>query len=430
MIASLPRLFLRTYLVIAAVLLAGLIMAGGWGFALRSPPDNNALEALMHAPGAVERAFDGQPAVAATAQVAAELDAEVRLHRVEDLAFKVPPHVYERLSLGELVGPPPGMRPIAWMPVGEGLVVEVRPNVPSPPPIPFIAVGVLLGLGVALITLLRPLDRELRALEQAAQEFGQGDRAARVETSPNAATAKLAERFNAMADRIAQLLESQRDLLLAVSHEVRTPLNRLRFAVELLADEDDAEARDSKLQALHHDLDELDDLVAELLTFYRLEQSAPPSLGSTALEPLVEGLVADAARLRPGIQATCRDVNHAVWANPGLLRRALSKVIANAARYADSQLLVTAHSTTGVVRVYIDDDGPGIPSEDRIRVLEPFVRLDGARDRDAGGSGLGLAVVNRIVTAHGGSLVITDAPLGGARIMLSWPRPLTRADMA
>ncbi|MEO0605376.1 MAG: ATP-binding protein [Myxococcota bacterium] len=435
MIARLPRLFVRIYAVVIAVVLAGALMAGGWGFAQRRPPVGSALERLIEAPDLVRQQFASRDAENARRRIAEQLDAEVRLYRLDDLPQNVPPPVRDRLARGEMAGPPPGAPPVLWMPAGPtqpDLAVLIRPRAPPPAPLPFIAALLLLGLAVVLVVLLRPLDRELRDLATVTQAFGHGDRSARVSVTPNAATAELGARFNAMADQIAGLLDDQRQLLLAVSHELRTPLNRLRFAAELLADEPDGAKRAAQLGDLHHDLDDLDDLVAELLTFFRLGEAPAAPAVAVSLAPLVDGLVADAVRLRPGLKASAHDVEHEVWADPTLLRRALSNAIANAARYADGRIRVSARTRGDQIVVHVYDDGPGIPTADRERVLQPFVRLDEARARDAGGTGLGLAVAHRIVTAFGGSLTIWEAPLGGARIALSVPSRagLTEADPA
>lgn len=421
MIAPLSRLFLRTYAVLATVLIAGLVLAVGWGAALRRPPDVNAVETLIRAPTVVREAFAEAPPGLAAERVAQTLRAEVRLHSFDRLP-PMPPPVRRRLEAGEFVVPHPGGQAALFMPLGDQ-VVEVRPRMPPPPPIELIAAGVLLALAAGILMQLRPLDRQLQRLASAAQAFGQGDRQVRVEVTPRAATADLSERFNAMADRIAELIDSQRDLLLAVSHELRTPLNRLRFAAELLAQEPDEAVRSDKLAELHGDLDELDGLVAELLTFFRLEQAGVPAATAVEVGPLVRRLVADASRLQPGLEAEADRVDHVIWGDPGLIRRALSKVIANAARYATRRIAVHAMPSPTEITVCVDDDGPGIPASERARVLEPFVRLDAARDRDAGGSGLGLAVAHRIVTSYGGRLAIDDAPQGGARVALTLPKP-------
>ena len=108
------------------------------------------------------------------------------------------------------------------------------------------------------------------------------------------------------------------------------------------------------------------------------------------------------------------------------LRRAVSNLLRNAVRHAKGRVAVLGEAAGGTLRLHVDDDGPGMPEADRARVLEPFVRLDAARSRDAGGAGLGLALASRLAEAHGGSLSVGDAPLGGARLTLTLP--LTVAD--
>ena len=421
------RLFLRTYLVLAAVLLGGLAIATAWEAARRRPPDDSVIQTLLEAPDDVRAAFGAFPPPEATDQVEEALGVRVFHFPLDRLPPHAPPRARVRLKRGAPAGPRPGGPPELWVPVPErGLAVHVIPRRNSPPPVPVIAAGVLLLLGAGVAWQLVPLERDLKALAVAARDFGAGDHNVRVDLPTQSAALELGDRFNTMAERIEQLLEAQRELLLAVSHELRTPLHRVRFAAELLAQEAASEVRAEQLEALQQDLDELDGLVGELLTWGRLAEERPRK-EPVALVPLVGHLLDQATRLRSDITTTLTGESAITLdADLGALRRALGNLIHNAARHARSHVKVHTLATRTTVTLHVDDDGPGIPVADRERILEPFVRLDEARDRDAGGAGLGLALAARVAQVHGGRLTVDEGPLGGARLTLELP--LTEAD--
>ena len=419
------RLFLRTYVALAIVVVAGLLVAGAWESARRAPPSNDTLQTVLEAPEEVRSTFATLPQEDAIATLSVGLNAEIAVVTWDELPPVTPP-VKAQLRRGRPALPNPGGPLDLWVPLpARGLVVHVRPHSTLPAPVPWVAAAVLIGLGVAVTRLLRPLDRQLARLAEAAHAFGQGDRSARVDPVPGSPTRDLDASFNAMADRIGELLDAQRDLLLAVSHELRTPMNRVRFAAELLATQPDPQARERELEALQGDLDELDELVQELLTWGRLDQTRPSTAaGPVDVSTLTSDLLERERRLRPELAMRAEVAPGVqVLAQEALLRRALGNVIANARRHATSAVQVRVHVGGGRVSVHVDDDGPGIPWSERDRVMQPFVRLDAARTRDAGGAGLGLALANRIAQSHGGSLQVGDAPLGGARVTLTLPLP-------
>lgn len=421
------RLFVRTYAVLVAVVLAGLLVALAWDVARRQGPDPAVIEALLSGEEVVRAAFADAEPEQARRSVGQALQADVHVRPLHPLP-PLPPPARERLARGQVLRPRAGRAPDLWVPLpDQGLLVHLVPRQARPPPLPWIAIGVLLALGVATGAQLRPLERDLQRLAHAAQAFGAGDRQVRVRLDPHTPAGELGGRFDAMADRIAGLLASREELLRSVSHELRTPLHRLRFAAQLLATEPDPQAREAQLEALQRDLDELDALVGELLAWGRLDHAGPGRWEPVPLSPLLQELLTDAVRLRPGL-CTEGPIGPTTQppGDPALLRRALSNLITNAARHATSRIAVIVEATDHAVTIHVDDDGPGIPAEDRRRVLEPFVRLDDARSRDAGGAGLGLALADRVAQAHRGTLEVDRAALGGARLSLRLP--LTNAD--
>lgn len=291
-----------------------------------------------------------------------------------------------------------------------------------------VLLAILMVIGAAVYLLLRPFERRIYALADVARRFGEGRLEVRASAGRADAIAALATAFNQMADRIAGLIAQQRDLMRAVSHELRTPLARLFFLVDDAQSATDPQTRDRYLQRVEGSLQDLNALVEELLTFVRLEGATED--GTTAVVPL-DGLYAEAAAvladLRAGLTTTTDGSGLAVQGVPRLLRRAVLNLATNAAQHAHSRVDLTAHREQDQVCLVVDDDGPGVPEAARERVFEPFFRLDEARSADLGGVGLGLSIVQRVATCHGGSVRIEASPWGGARFVLSLPTPVTPA---
>ena len=285
-----------------------------------------------------------------------------------------------------------------------------------------------------------PLSRDLKNLDKTAQTFGQGRFDIRAAIGKNSAVSTLAGTFNTMADRIQTLISSHKELTNAVSHELRTPISRLRFAIDMLQSAQASTDRERFIQAMQVDIDELDKLVAELLTYARFDRDKPELvLQQQNIEPWLQGVVQLACT---GLEIITIDYkvesnsdNYARF-EPRLLARALSNLLHNACRYAHHRIQVTftqsyngqAHNGQvhdGQVHdgyyLYVDDDGPGIPADKREQIFEAFSRLDSSRGRDTGGYGLGLAIVSRIMQWHHGKASVEQSPLGGARFVLHWP---------
>jgi two-component system, OmpR family, sensor histidine kinase RstB len=239
------------------------------------------------------------------------------------------------------------------------------------------------------------------------------------------AIGSLERHFNVMADQVQTLLGSHHQLVQAVAHEIRTPLSRVSFGLEMMALATTDEERARREGEVREELEELDELVGELLTFTRYDAGTAELLTAEVdvraavdeqlgrLDPEREDVALVADEVPADLLAT---------AHPRSFRRVLRNLMANAQRFASSQVTIRAHTDGDTVVLTVDDDGPGISEADRARIFEPFARLDDSRDRATGGVGLGLAIVRRILEAHGGSVRIEDAPGGGARFVTRWPR--------
>lgn len=270
---------------------------------------------------------------------------------------------------------------------------------------------VVVVVGAVGLVLVRPIARDLDGLGADVTALGGADLAARVRVPADGPARPLAEAINALAARVEALVGGQRALLQAVSHELRTPPARIRFRLDALADEPDAAARARTVAEIEADLDALDALVGEVLTFVRVD-GAPIAPAVIDTDAVFDEVIARVRVLRPAVAIAREGGGPATVAVPErLFARVVENLLTNAQRHAAARVAVTI--APGPV-VHVDDDGPGVPAADRDRVLEPFVTGDPARA--TGGVGLGLAIARRIVERGGGRIAIGDGPLGGARV--------------
>ena len=224
-----------------------------------------------------------------------------------------------------------------------------------------------------------------------------------------------------MTGRIASLLQSHRQLTSSVSHELRTPLARLRFSHSLAREETTSEAKDRFLARMERDIAEIDELTTELLDYAKLERGTPQiRLESVPAEPWLEDVLADAREGGGSLEIRSTIEVDAVRCEPRYMARAVVNLLRNAALHARSTVSVSLRRENDRTVIHVDDDGAGIDAADRERLFEPFVRLDRSRARDSGGFGLGLAIVRQVARWHGGEAVITESPLGGARVSIAW----------
>ena len=279
-------------------------------------------------------------------------------------------------------------------------------------------------VAVLLFFWVRPFWRDMARLTAAADAVGGGDFQPRLALRRGSPLRPLAEAIEAMAGRIATLLQSHRTLTSAISHELRTPLARLRFSHSLAREESDAGLQARYLARMDRDIAEMDELTSELLDYARLERGAPAlELQTVPAEAWLEDVLAD-ARERPGAAGDAKvEADVAVEelrCEPRYMGRAVANLVRNALRHARRKVRILVESdATGTV-IHVDDDGCGVPAEERERLFEPFVRLDRSRDRASGGFGMGLAIVRQVARWHGGDASIGESPLGGARVTIAW----------
>ncbi len=267
--------------------------------------------------------------------------------------------------------------------------------------------------------------RDMKKLDRAAGEVGQGHFGFSLNIRRGAALWPLADSFNKMKDRIGALLSSHRNLTNAISHEFRTPITRLRFRHELAINAKTLAEKDQELMLMNSAIDQLDDLSTELLEYARLDRETPAlDIGPIDTVAWLNELADEA---REVARAAGRDIDIRVHTDVEYadgdyryLTRAAANLLRNAVRYARRRIDLTFEKHDGQFTLLVDDDGPGIPVAEREHLFEPFTRLDKSRDRQSGGFGIGLAIVKQIARWHGGAAAITDSALGGTRVSLTW----------
>ena len=286
----------------------------------------------------------------------------------------------------------------------------------------FVTVGALSW--VFAISLASPLLQLTRAVER----FGSGDLSARSPSTRSDEIGDLARAFNRMADRIGTLLAAERQLLQDVSHELRSPLARLRFAIQLSKTEEDREIVTLQIEK---ETERLGELVGALVQVTREEgdpsshRSEPVPVASL-MEEILEDCAFEAAhfkcRLRPSLDSAAM-----VCGDPELLRRAFENIVVNAIGYAPagSDIEINMSTDADAVRVSVRDYGPGVPTRDLERIFAPFYRIDPSRDAATGGMGLGLAIAKRAITLNRGSLRAENAHPG---LLVSIVLPLAAAN--
>ena len=284
------------------------------------------------------------------------------------------------------------------------------------PPFGFLWLLGLVGIAVmvGVFPIIRRLLGRLDVLQRGVQRFGHGDLAVRVPEQGSDEVADLSRHFNAAAARIQTLVQSHKSLLANASHELRSPLTRIRMGLELMQG---AQPSPQFRLEIERNITELDQLVEEILLASRLD-SSEANVGDWEAVDLVGLAAEECARVDAELIADTGDLQ--VHGIAKLLRRALRNLLENARRYSHGPITLELRVHAGKARVQVCDRGPGVPPAQRERIFEPFYRLPGASER-TGGVGLGLALVRSIATRHHGSVHCEDHPGGGACFVLFLP---------
>jgi signal transduction histidine kinase len=289
--------------------------------------------------------------------------------------------------------------------------VFVRPPAPWPVEIIVAAVVAILLASLGAAAVARRVVRPLNELTSAAAAVAIGSGTPHVNEQGPDDVRNAAIAFNAMAGKVTRTLESQRHLLSAVGHDLRTPLTAMRINLEFVEDD---ELRDGLLR----NLDELQALTEQVLSAAKGAGGETPR--SVDLSALVESLCTDMDEIGEPVSWA----NHSpapISCRPNEIRRAVRNLVENAVAYGHKADVRIADNGDGY-DVLVEDEGPGIPEDDRQRVFEPFVRLESSRNGATGGTGLGLTLAKAIAEGHGGAVILENRASGGLRARMHLPR--------
>jgi len=267
----------------------------------------------------------------------------------------------------------------------------------------------LLLLAIAIYFLTRQV-RPIRRLAIAAELFGKGVTVADFKPEGAAEVRQAARAFLEMRERIRRQISQRTEMLAGVSHDLRTPLTRMRLELAMLPESD-------ATRNLRNDIAEMEHMLTEYLDFARGEGGEATQL--VDLGELV-GEVVEAAQRNGADVALVAPAEATVSVRPNALKRALTNLVENAVRYGRHVWIEAGRDADGF-HVTVDDDGPGVPTEQREAVFKPFFRLDQSRNMATGGVGLGLSIARDIARAHGGDITLDKAPGGGLRTILRLP---------
>jgi signal transduction histidine kinase len=309
-------------------------------------------------------------------------------------------------------GPPPHMQPwftpLAWM-MPPGLAHGVPALILS-------LVLLFVAVAVSAWPVANRLTRRLQALRSGVEVFGSGQLQHRVAVEGKDEVAALAHSFNEAAQRIEDLVTSNRSLLANASHELRSPLARLKMAVSMMSEMPPERVARLK-EEIHQDIRELDALVEEVLLASRLDSKAdidvhPVDLLGMATE--------EANRVGAHIDADPGMLNQPYQADDRLLRRAMRNLLENAKRYGGPDIDLSLAKVGKQIEICVSDRGPGVPADQRERIFEPFYRMPGHAEH-AGGVGLGLSLVRQIAQRHGGDVRCEAREGGGSKFIIALP---------
>lgn len=403
-------------------------IAGAAALVLKSPESlRRELVAELSSPG-LGLSLDDAPLVGDAVERDAAVEASIGERLRPEIAAGLRAHVLsdaERAaSMGERprIAVPAGRRPPpehqaslhVSIPAGEQWLnarFGMRP--PRPPSWPMFYAGgvVMASLLLASLWMGRRVARPLQRLAEAARRLRTGEaREAVPETGPQPVR-EAARAFNAMSERVTTTLKSQRALMAAVAHDLRTPIAALRVRAEFVTDDD---TRSRLLQTIG----EMQAMTEAVLDAVRIDGSGEPAR-MVDVAMLADSLCADMAEVG-GDVSYASDVTLACVCRAAELRRALRNLIENALRYG-VRARVSAEAAGGMAAIHVDDEGPGIPDSKLERVFEPFARLENSRSAETGGYGLGLAIARLIARGHGGDVTLANRVGGGLRATLTVP---------
>lgn len=285
-----------------------------------------------------------------------------------------------------------------------------------------IRVVLLASLACLLFFWLRPLSRDLDQLRKTAIEFGQESFDVVAPKARSTMTEPMVRAFNTMASRIKRLIDAHKELSTAVAHELRTPLARSKFALQMLACTDDKAKQEKYRTAISKDICELEQLISEMLIYASFDNDKPElTFSEESLVEIVNKQVSNYQQFEQKITVNNLIGNITVDVDRHFISRALNNYISNAIKYGNGEISITIMQEKEYCQIRVSDNGDGVCDDFKRTIFDAFSRGDSSRNRETGGFGLGLAIVCRIMEWHGGSASVIDCEQGGASFILSWP---------
>jgi two-component system OmpR family sensor kinase len=286
------------------------------------------------------------------------------------------------------------------------------------------------AIALVLMSWLWPLQRDLRRLEQATANFGNRNWAFNADIKPSSQVYPLAQAFQRMAARIDSLIGSHKDMSNAVSHEIKTPLARMRFEIEAARTAADMKGLTHHLNNINTDINDLNRFVTAALDYAILERAEVAlNIGEHDFTLILPALTESVRRSAPNslnIQCEVQSAATRVSCDAHLIETVLRNLLYNAIRYARTTVRLSfVIQPNDVYVLCVDDDGPGIPEADRARIFGSFVQLDQPSGTKVG-FGLGLAIVKQVMDWHGGAVAVGQSSLGGAGFRVEWPAASAR----
>ncbi|ARV74813.1 ATP-binding protein [Vibrio campbellii] len=282
----------------------------------------------------------------------------------------------------------------------------------------------LAGFALYCVLLIWFLSRRVRELEKVTIAFASGDFNARADTSSSKSVGTLNKSFNHMADKVSRLITTNRMLTNAVAHELRTPIFRLQWQADLLADASLNQQQQKYVDSIVEDIDEMESMVEELLYYAKMERpNAEIQTSSVALSSFTQSLLPKWQRdtqLSVLIDDSSSPMT-TIEADPQLLKRALDNLLRNAMRYAQNQIVLEIVESPDKSCIRIHDDGCGVEEKDWPHLFDAFYSADKSRNKSTSGFGLGLAIVKQIVELQKGEVSISHSPYGGACFTIYFP---------
>jgi two-component system sensor histidine kinase CpxA len=290
-------------------------------------------------------------------------------------------------------------------------------------------VGIAMAISACISLLLAAyITLPLSRIRASARRVARGDLSAHVgdlKFGRSAEMLALAQEFDQMTARLRDLVEGQRRLIRDVSHEMRSPLSRLRVALELARAQVSGDAG-TQLDRIEREAERLEEMIAQAIQLSRMETTTPSKVDNVALDLLIADVAGDAAfeaQARPCALHIAQSTPLAVRAEADLLTSAIENVVRNAVKYTspDTTVSIRLDQVAEQARLRVRDCGPGVAEGDCVRIFEPYYRTDTARQRRSGGSGLGLAIAKRAVERQGGRIHAVNAEGGGLEVEILLP---------